>query len=268
MKNIILLFSLILSAGLLFAHDSPLNENEYNDAISQMKETRVNKEFTISFVSNGGLLKENEHAIVPYIDAGLLPPALMLSYQYGLFYWITIGLDVGGNYGVFQALLTVKQEMFRTRESDFIFIGWHIKTGFKQHEVKLSDALDFTDLSYIILFENTIAMRLGKNHKQQKQVLYLSTQFYFDFDLHEERRQTDIYIAPAVIGFETFIGKYGSFFIEAGAMMSINGMETDTEILYEKQWFPIGKLGFALRTGNLTADIYNNPKNLKKYDEK
>jgi hypothetical protein len=44
-------------------------------------------------------------------------------------------------------------------------------------------------------------------------------------------------------------------------------METGSEVLYDNQWFPIGKIGFAVRTGFLTADIYTDPGKLKNYSK-
>ncbi len=268
-KGFMFFLVFVFSVSVLFSQtkEEVLNSDlpeEYKAAVEKMAAYRYAKENTISFVSNGGMIKENEHAVVAYIDADLLPPAVMLSYQYGIFYWLTLGFDIGGDYGAFMALLKVKQEMSRTRDNDKFFWGWHIRTGFKQNQVELSDNLVFDDLSYIIVFENTVALRPGQA-KHQRQVVYLNSAFYFDFDLSGEGRQVDYRIAPAVLGFETLIGEFGNFFIEVGAAVSLNGTETDSGLVNDNRWFPVGKIGFAIRTGRHTAHILSDPASLKKY---
>lgn len=207
-----------------------------------------------SFVSHAGTLNKNEHAAVLTVDGEVLPPAVMLGYRYGLLYWWEIGADVGGDYGVFQALLHMKMENYKTAESERFYWGTSYKTGFKHHVAELTEKARFDDRSWVVLFENSFALRLGDARDKS---IYLVTQFYIDLDLHEDRRQTDYYVAPALFGFESVLGSYSNLFIQAGAAYSINGMEmADGEILYEGDWFPVVQLGFGYRTGDRTAIYY------------
>lgn len=106
----------------------------------------------------------------------------------------------------------------------------------------------------MVLFENSFALRLGDARYKS---IHLVTQFCIDIDLHEERRQTDYYVAPGLIGFESVLGAHGNLFIQAGAAYSINGMEmAGGEILCEGDWFLVVQLGFGYRTGDRTAIYY------------
>jgi hypothetical protein len=207
-----------------------------------------------SFVDNAGLTNKNEHAFLFYADAAVLPPALMFGYRFGLFYWWEMGFDVGGDYGVFQSLLHFKMENMKTRKSEFFFWVFTFKTGYKYHSVDMGDNLYFDDNSWVYDFQNAFAFRFGQ---KKDKAIYLTTRFYIDQDLRSAGLQTDYYFMPGILGFETVIGKYGNFFVDAGAAWSINGMETpDKGVLYEGDWFPIMKLGFAVRTGDRTAIYY------------
>jgi hypothetical protein len=217
----------------------------------------------VPFVRNGGNLNRKETAIVAYADADLFPPAVMLGIQRGIYYWLTLGLDVGGDMGVFQALLRIKQEMARTRGSNFFFWGWHIRTGYKYVDIDFRDInedLYFQDNSWIISFENAFAFRFG-NHRRR--VIYVNTIFYTDFDLTGRGWQTDLYLFPATIGFETIVGKQWNFFLEAGTIISLNGWETDLGIISANgDFFPAGQLGFAYRFGGvrtLLPEDWKNP---------
>ena len=206
-----------------------------------------------SFVSSGGMLAKNEHAFITYVDATVLPPAIMAGYRYGIFYWWDIGLEVGGNNGVFQALLHFKMENFKNFKTESFFWANRIKTGYKYHVHDYTDDLLFDDKSWIVLVDNSFGFRLGE---KREQVIYLTSAVYFDIDLRTPRRQTDYYVMPAVVGFETMVGKFGSFFVEAGVAVSINGMETRVGVLYEGAVFPVMTLGVAVRTGERTAIYY------------
>lgn len=203
-----------------------------------------------SLVSPGGMLNKNEHAFLGYIDGVLIPPAIMVAYRYGLFYWWQIGLDVGGNAGVFQSLFHFKMENMKTRRDEFFYWGFIFNTGYKYHDYRINEDLFFEDKSWIYDFRLSYGFRLGK---AKEKVIYVYSQFYIDQDLHTPRRQNDYYFTPVAIGWETVVGKYGNFFVEGGYVHSINGMETSEGIKYKGDWFPVLKIGFAVRTGDRTA---------------
>jgi hypothetical protein len=207
-----------------------------------------------SFISGAGVLNKNEHALLLYLDGALLPPAVMLGYRYGLFYWWDVGVDVGGDKGVFQALARTRMENLKTRKSERFFWSNEFTAGYKLHEAVINKNLRFDDRSLIATVDNSLTYRLGA---LRNQALYLLTVFYLDYDLHQPRRQTDYYFMPAILGFETMIGGHGNFIIELGAAYSINGMQmADNTKLYEKSWFPVFKTGIALRSGAKTAVYY------------
>jgi hypothetical protein len=209
------------------------------------------------FIRGGGVLNRKETAVAGYVDGDLFPPAVMASVQRGIFYWLTVGLDVGGDYGVFQALLRIKQEMARTRRTNFFFWGWHIRTGYKYVNVdftdKLSDVWQFDDNSWILSFENVFAFRLGAHRRR---VLYLTSQVYWDFDLRGQGRQIDLYVFPATLGFESIIGKRWNIFVEAGLILSINGWEVKNRVISPNgDMFPTASFGFAYRFGGVRTAL-------------
>lgn len=206
-----------------------------------------------SFVQNGGMINKNEHAVISYVDALVLPPAVMVGYRYGILYWWDVGVDVGGDYGVFQALFHTKMEMFKTRKSERFFWGVRLQTGYKYHVATFSEDVVFDDVSWITSLETTVSFRF---REARDRTLYLTTLFYIDRDLRTPTRQTDYYVAPAILGFEMIFNTYWNFFAEAGWVYSINGMETYKGVLYAGQGFPVVKIGVALRTGDKTAIYY------------
>jgi hypothetical protein len=206
-----------------------------------------------SFVSDAGTLNKNEHAVLFTINGDVLPPALMVGYRYGLYYWWDIGLEVGGDYGVFQALFHTKFENWKTIDTERFYWGARLNTGYKQHQPDLTDQMYFDDNSWVYELTNTLSLRFGR---EMRRAFYLNTSFYIDQDIRGEGRQTDYYFRPAVLGFETVLKKHGNFFLEAGVVWSINGMETDRGVEYDNSWFPVARLGFAIRTDDLTAIYY------------
>jgi len=207
-----------------------------------------------SFVRGGGMPNKREHMVLLYADGDLIPQPLMVGYRYGLVYWWDVGFDIGADYGAAQALAHTRIENVKTRKSELFFWATAIKAGYKWHDLVISDDVQFDDKSIVTIVENTFALRLGE---ARRRVLYLNSTFYADFDLHTPRRQTDLYVMPAGLGFETMIGEHASFFLEAGMTYSINGMElADGSVLYENDWFPVFKIGTALRTGKRTAVYY------------
>lgn len=211
-----------------------------------------------SFVENAGNLNRNEHAVLLFVDAEVLPAAAMIGYRYGLLSWWDIGFDAGGNLGVFQALLHTKMINLKTKKTELFWWGFTFKTGYKWHQIDYGENFIIDDKSWIYVFENPFAFRFGKTREK---ALFLTTKLYIDQDLREPRRQYDYYLAPAHIGYEMVIGKYTNFFIEAGVMWSINGSEVEQEVngnreivnKYKGDWFPVMQIGFAARTGDKTA---------------
>jgi len=207
-----------------------------------------------SFVRGGGVLNKNEHSLLIYADGDLLPPAIMLSYSYGLLYWWDFGIDIGGNSGVFQSLVRTRMENIKSRKTEKFFWSNQISAGFKHHKINFNDDLQFDDQSFVGIIDNSLGLRLGP---MKRKVLYLLTIFYIDYDIHSIRRQTDYYLIPAMAGFEAMIGEHASFFVESGAVYSINGMQmSDNKVLYERDWFPTMKIGVAWRSGGKTAIYY------------
>ena len=219
----------------------------------------------VPFFRDGGVLNRKETAVGLYVDGDLFPPAVMASIQRGIFYWLTLGLDVGGDMGVFQALLRIKQEMARSRRNNAFFWGWHIRTGYKYVNVDLRDSLGqntdmrFDDNSWVLGFQNTFSYRFG-NHRRRS--IYLTTQLYWDFDLRGKGLQTDFYVYPATLGFETILGRSWNFFVEGGLILSINGWQLSdgTKMPHgaNNDMFPTASLGFAYRFGGVRTLLPEN----------
>lgn len=215
----------------------------------------------VPFVRNGGMLNRKETAVVAYVDGDLFPPAVMVGILRGINYWLSVGLDVGGDMGVFQALLRIKQEMGRTRRTNFFFWGWHVRTGYKYVNVDFTDTLSdvwrFDDNSWILTFENTLGVRFGKHRRRG---LYLNTIIYGDFDLRGQGRQIDVYVYPATLGFETILGRNWNFFLELGVIISINGWEVANDVVISENGdiFPSGGFGFAYRFGGVRTALPEN----------
>lgn len=207
-----------------------------------------------SFVSGGGLLNKNEHSLLLYADGDVLPPAFMLGYRYGLLYWWNIGFDMGGDKGVFQAVVRTRMENLKSYKTEKLFWSNQISGGFKYHKADFGSDISFDDRSLVGMIDNSLGYRLGSDRKK---VIYLLTIFYIDYDLHTPRRQTDYYLIPLVGGYETMIGKHNNFFVELGAAYSINGMQlADSRVLYQKSWFPTVKIGVGWRSADKTAIYY------------
>ena len=207
-----------------------------------------------SFIRGGGLLNKREQAFVLYIDGDVIPFTPMLGYCWGWFYWWDLGVDVGADAGIVQVLLHTRIENIKTRKSELFFWANAFKTGYKIHKFDYKPDLRFDDRSWLTVIENSLGLRLGK---ERRKVLYLNTIFYIDYDLHSPRRQTDYYITPAALGFETMVGEHGGFFAEVGCMYGITGMAFgDGSLLYKNDWFPVFKIGVALRSGKTTAVYY------------
>jgi hypothetical protein len=207
-----------------------------------------------SFVRGAGLLNKREHAFVLYADGDIIPPPLMLGYRYGMFYWWDFGVDIGADKGIFQTFVRTRLENLKTRKSEAFLWSNEFAAGFKNHNIDLGQNLRFDDRSFVFTADNALASRLGKARTKS---LYLLTVLYVDYDLHSPRRQTDYYVEPAVLGFETMAGEYTNFFVELGAAYSINGTQFgDNSKLCEKTWFPVFRIGTALRTGKQTAIYY------------
>ncbi len=203
-----------------------------------------------SFIRGSGTLNKNEHAVVLSLDGDLIPSPLMLGYRYGLFYW----WDMGGANGVFQAFVQTRMENLKTRETEKFFWSNEFRAGYKVHDANINSNLRFDDRSLVGTFDNSLSYRLGN---ARRQALYLLSVLYVDYDLHTPRRQTDYYVMPAILGFETMIKEHDSFFIELGAAYSINGMQFgDNTKLYENTWFPVFRIGMAIRSGANTAIYY------------
>ncbi len=219
----------------------------------------------VPFVRDGGLLNRKETALLLYVEGDVFPPPVMLSIQRGINYWLTLGLDVGGDAGVFQTFLRIKQEMGRTRtkKNNFFFWGWHIRTGYKYVNIDLRDWLGqdtemrIDDNSWILAFQNSLSLRFG-NHRRR--AIYLTTQLYWDFDLRGQNRQVDFYVFPATVGFETILGQNWNFFFEGGVIISINGWELSDKLVMSPNGdvFPTASMGFAYRFGGVRTALPAN----------
>lgn len=207
-----------------------------------------------SFIRGGGSLARHEHAFVFYLDGDVIPFTPVFGYRWGwLFFW-DWGIDIHLNSGVFQAMLHTRAENFKTKKSEFFFWANAIKSGYKYHNFDFNEDLRFDDKSWLTIIENSFGFRLGA---QRRKVIYLNTLLYIDYDLHTPQRQTDYYITPIVLGFEAMAGEHGSFFAELGIMYGITGMEFgDGTYLYKKDWFPVFKIGTALRSGKKSGIYY------------
>jgi hypothetical protein len=220
----------------------------------------------VPFVRDGGVLNRKETALVFYLDGDLFPPALMASIQRGIYYWLTLGLDVGGDQGTFQALMRIKQEMSRTRKTNFFFWGWHIRTGYKYVDIDYRDSLGegtdmrFDDNSWILAFQNTFSFRFGLHRRRS---IFITTELYWDFDLRGKGIQPDFYVFPATVGFETVIAAQWNFFIEGGVILSINGWELSDGTVMSKDGdvFPTASMGFAYRFGGVRTALPENWRN-------
>lgn len=207
-----------------------------------------------SFIRGAGVLNKYEHAFVAYVDGDVLPPAMTVGYRYGLLYWWNVGFDMGGDAGVFQAFARTRIENLKTRRSEAFFWSNEFSAGYKLHHFTIGKDARFDDRSLVATIENSLGMRLGV---ARAHALYLLTTFYVDYDLHQPRRQTDYYLLPAVLGYEAMVNEHANFFVELGAAYSFNGMQLgDKSILFEKSWFPVFRIGLALRSGNKTVVYY------------
>jgi hypothetical protein len=197
-----------------------------------------------SMVENGGILNRGQHAVVLYLDAELLLPPITAGYRYGVLSWLELGLDVGANEGLIQGLLHARARLYESPRSRRLFVGLRVRTGPKYHLLELSQKILFDDRSWVVAGELSLAVRLGD---RRQLALYLSPMFYADVDLRTPQRQTDLYLAPATVGFELLLGQGASVFGEIGPVWGINGTETHRGKLYEGDWFPVGQLGVAVR---------------------
>jgi hypothetical protein len=207
-----------------------------------------------SFVRGAGLLNKNEHALLVYADADVLPPAFTLQYRYGMFYWWDAGVDVGADAGVFQAFVRTRMENLKTRRSEAFLWSNEFSFGYKYHHVNFRDSLRFDDNSLVFTADNSFAWRMGS---QRRTALYVLTVFYEDYDVHVPKRRTDYYLMPVILGLETMMSDRMNFFVEAGEAYGFNGMQfADGSTRYARQWFPTARIGIALRTGSSTAVYY------------
>ena len=217
----------------------------------------------VPFVRDGGVLNRKETAVLLYVDGDLFPPAIMASIQRGIFYWLTLGLDVGGDAGVFQAMLRIKQEMARARRTQSFLWGWHLRTGYKYVNVDFRDSMGqdtvmrFDDNSWVLSFQNVFSFRFG-NHKRRS--IYLTSELYWDFDLRGKGLQTDFYFFPAKVGFETVVGLHWNFFIEGGVIWSVNGWQLSdgTVLSGDGDLFATASMGFAYRFGGVRTALPEN----------
>lgn len=192
-----------------------------------------------SFVAGGGILARGAQAMVLTLDAELLLPPLMLGYRYGILEDWEVGAEIGGDKGLFQALLTAKRRLVERQGG---YWGLRTRAGYKTHDWSAGEIV-FDDRSVVVSLEHVAALRLGR---ARTMALYVNTFVYFDIDLRTPRRQTDIYLSPASVGFEALLGRRVSLFIEVGFGIGLNGTETNRGLLYVSDIFPIGELGLAL----------------------
>lgn len=230
---IVFLFNLLITANITFSNE--ITGFGINNDIEHR-----------TFVSKAGTLDKDIFVLFFYIDGDVLPPAIMGGIQYGISEWVTIGFDIGGDYGVFQTLINTRLQILNSAET--FFIGLHAKTGFKYHVAEFSPELRFDDVSWIINADITLSFRLTE-HKDR--ALYFNLAFYTDIDLRNPQRQTDYYVTPALLGYESYFSNTVRFFLEGGWMYSINGQEmSDGTVLYEKQGFAVFKFGIGIILNN------------------
>ncbi|MFN2169484.1 MAG: PEP/pyruvate-binding domain-containing protein, partial [Anaerolineae bacterium] len=128
-------------------------------------------------------------------------------------------LDLGANQGLIQGLLHARVRLYESPASRRLLAGLRLRTGPKYHDLELSDHLVFDDQSWVVAGELSFAVRLGD---RRQLALYLSPMIYADVDLRTDpRRQTDLYLAPATVGFELLLGRGASVFAEIGPVWGI-----------------------------------------------
>lgn len=191
-----------------------------------------------SFVA-GGILKQGDHAVVLAVDAELLLPPLMLGYRHGLLDGLELGAELGGDKGLFLALVTAKKRLV---ERNGGYWGLRLRGGYKSHDWSAGEIV-FDDESVVISLEHAAALRLGQ---RRDMALYINSFVYFDIDVRSPQRQTDVYLAPASLGFEALLGSHFSVYIELGFAIGLNGTETYKGKLFVSDIFPIGEIGLAL----------------------
>jgi hypothetical protein len=115
----------------------------------------------------------------------------------------------------------------------------------------------FDDNSWVLGFQNTFSYRFGLHRRRS---IFLTTQIYGDFDLRGKGIQSDLYIFPATLGFETILGRNWNFFVEAGVIISVNGWELSdgTVMSAGGDFFPTASLGFARRFGGVATALPQN----------
>ena len=192
-----------------------------------------------SFVAGGGILNQGAHAVVLAVDAELLLPPLMLGYRYGLLDGLELGGELGGDKGLFQALITAKKRLV---ERGGGYWGLRLRAGYKTHDWSFGEIV-FDDTSAVVSLEHAAALRLGQ---RRDMALYINSFVYLDIDLRSPQRQTDVYLAPASLGFEALLGSHISVYIELGFAIGLNGTETYRGTLFVSDIFPIGEIGLAL----------------------
>ena len=195
-----------------------------------------------SLVSAAGTIASGDHALVVTLDGQVLLPALMLGYRYGAADWLELGIDVGASVGLFQSFAQAKAAIYRS-PGERIFVGARLYSGYKIHDYEIGSIIA-DDNSWGSAIEPSLAVRFGD---RKRRALYFSALFYVDFDLRSPRRQTDLYLLPAIVGFESLIGTRFNFYVEAGLALSLNGTETPKGVLYAGDAFPVVKAGLAWR---------------------
>ena len=158
--------------------------------------------------------------------------------------------------------------MSRTRRTNFFFWGWHIRTGFKYVNI------DFTDTNEDLALRGHLVdsrfrehLRLSLRPTPAARLLHLYRGLRRLRPDPFKVEQTDAYISPATLGFETILGRNWNFFVELRVIISLNGWETSRGVISDDgrlsspsdSWaLPIAGVAFGRRSPRTGATRHHH----------